>query len=366
MTGELRVHGMGRELVAPDWPTLTLPEVVALLRRYGLAARRILWSSPRPLSAAALVQTDDRDVFVKRHASVVRTVNGLAEEHAFADHLRARDVPVPEVLTDLTGRRAIASGPWTWEVHARGRGEDTYRDVLSWEPVLIRDHAFAAGAMLAQLAVAAEGFAAPARRPQLLVASSGAICAPDLLPAVEQYVGARPLLHAALTGRDWRGDVERVLVPFHARLVPHLPGLAPGWTHGDGHASNFLWRGSDVTDVLDLGLCDRTTPLFDLATAMERHCITWLDPTPTVRFDLIDALLTGWSSVRPLTAGDAAALPDLLPLVHVEFALSEMAYFHGVTRSTKNAQLAYDGYLLGHARWFDSDRGRALRERLAG
>ena len=79
----------------------------------------------------------------------------------------------------------------------------------------------------------------------------------------------------------------------------------------------------------------------------------------------MDALLAGWSSVRPLTAADTAALADLLPLVHIEFALSEMAYFHGVTRSAENVALAYDGYLLGHASWFDSDRGRRLRARIS-
>lgn len=357
---------MAGELVAPDWPPLTLPEVAPLLQRYGLAARRISWASPRPLSAAALVETDDGAVFVKRHASVVRSVDGLGEEHAFADHLRGRGIPVPEVLADQTGRRAIAAGPWTFEVHAVGQGEDTYRDVLSWQPFFQVDHAYAAAAMLARVAVAGESFAAPARRPQLLVASAGAICAPDLLPALEEYVDARPLLQVALTGRDWRGDAERVLVPWHARLAPHLPELTPGWTHGDGHASNFLWRGKAVSDVLDLGLCDRTTPLFDLATAIERHCLSWLEPVPAVRVELMDALLAGWSSVRPLTAADTAALAALLPLVHMEFALSEMAYFHGVTRSAENVSLAYDGYLLGHASWFDSDSGSALLARLRG
>ena len=360
MTDDLLVHGMGRELVAPDWPALTLPEVADLLRPYGLSARRLAWLSPRPLSAAAVVQTDRRAVFVKRHSSVVRTVNGLAEEHAFADHLRERGIPVPAVLTDQHGLRAIAIGPWTYEVHEQGRGADTYRDVPSWEPFLSCADSFATGAMLARIALAAAGFDAPTRRPQLLVASAGAILAPDLLPALEQHVRARPLLQAALRGRDWRADVERLLVPLHARLVPHLEGLATGWTHGDGHASNFMWRGSQVSDVLDLGLSDRTTPLFDLASAIERHCIGWLDPMPMVRFDFLAALLAGWSSVRPINARDAAALAALVPLVHVEFALSELAYFDRVTGSAQHAQLAYDGYLLGHARWFASEPGTEL------
>lgn len=355
---------MERDLVEPDWPPLTLLEITDLLRSYGLTAKQVLWHSPRPLSAAAVVQTDQRIVFVKRHAAVVRSVDGLADEHDFADHLRQGGIPIPIVLADQNGLRAVAIDRWTYEVHEQGRGEDSYRDIPSWEPFLNGADSFAAGAILARISNAAAGFDRVLRPPQLLVASAGAILAPELLPALDRYVAARPLLQAALLERDWRTDIEQVLTPLHADLVPQLDRLAPGWTHGDGHASNFLWHGSEVTDVLDLGLSDRTTPLFDLASAIERHCISWLDPVPTVRFDLLQALLSGWSSIRPLTATDTAALSALLPLVHVEFALSELAYFHGVTGSAQNTDLAYDGYLLGHARWFDTQRGLELRARL--
>jgi Ser/Thr protein kinase RdoA (MazF antagonist) len=362
---DLRVHGMGRELVAPDWPPLTLPEVRRLLRRYGRAAQAIRWPSPRPLSAAALVETDGGVVFVKRHAAVVRTVDGLREEHAFAAHLRAAGVPVPQLLPDEAGTSAVSDGAWTWEVQAQGEGADTYRDTLSWEPVRTAAHAFACGAALARIALAAKDFSAPARQPQLLVSSWQAMSAPDLLPALEAFVAARPLLAAALADKDWQADVRRVLGPLHAQLVPHLPALPSSWTHGDGHASNFLWQGDRVSAVLDLGLADRTTPLLDLATALERHCISWLDREPVVRLDLVDAIVAGWHAVRPLTPAEVAALPAVLPLVHVEFALSETAYFAGVTRSAANVDLAYDGYLLGHAAWFAGPAGGALRAHLA-
>jgi hypothetical protein len=50
----------------------------------------------------------------------------------------------------------------------------------------------------------------------------------------------------------------------------------------------------------------------------------------------------------------------VLPVVHVEYALSEIEYFADVVASPANAELAYDGYLLGHARWFSSTDGAAL------
>ena len=74
------VHGMGTENVVPDWPALTLAEVDAVLRRYPQAggARALTWRSPRPLSAAGLVETArGGSVFVKRHHRRVRSVEGL-------------------------------------------------------------------------------------------------------------------------------------------------------------------------------------------------------------------------------------------------------------------------------------------------
>ncbi|MFC8429505.1 hypothetical protein [Streptomyces sp. NPDC057253] len=60
----------------------------------------------------------------------------------------------------------------------------------------------------------------------------------------------------------------------------------------------------------------------------------------------------------------STALPALLPLVHAEFALSELGYFHGITRSAHNARLAYE-YYVGHAEWFAGADGRRLLRRLA-
>jgi hypothetical protein len=46
--------------------------------------------------------------------------------------------------------------------------------------------------------------------------------------------------------------------------------------------------------------------------------------------------------------------------VHAEFALSELAYFHGVTGSSADCDAAYSDFLLGHAAWFGTQAGRAF------
>jgi Ser/Thr protein kinase RdoA (MazF antagonist) len=93
--------------------------------------------------------------------------------------------------------------------------------------------------------------------------------------------------------------------------------------------------------------------------------VTWLDlaGTGTARADLdaAAAFLDRYQAVRPLSAAEAEALPDVLPVVHVEYALSELDYFTTITRSAANADLAYE-YLIGHARWFGGPQGAALLE----
>jgi len=79
-----------------------------------------------------------------------------------------------------------------------------------------------------------------------------------------------------------------------------------------------------------------------------------------VHLDLLDAMLDGYAATLPLTARQMRALAALLPLVHAEFALAELDYFHGVTQSPQNASLAYDTYFLGHADWFHSSEGQRL------
>jgi Ser/Thr protein kinase RdoA (MazF antagonist) len=230
--------------------------------------------------------------------------------------------------------------------------------VPSWEPFAGVDDARAAGAALARLSACAESFDAPARPPRLLVAGWHGVTAAGL----RTYVRTRPQVAHALGNR--LAEVEDVLAPLQERLAPLLAGLAPGWTHGDGHASNLLWTGDAVSAVLDLGLCDRTTPIFDLATAIERNAVSWLSDAPSADLPLVDGLVDGWDAERPLTDSERAALPELLPLVHVDFALSELAYYDGWWGSPDNAALALDGYLLGHARWASSPAGAALLEHL--
>jgi Ser/Thr protein kinase RdoA (MazF antagonist) len=384
-------HGMGKALVEPDWPPLTDDEVSTVLARYGWpdGAAAVSWRSPRPMSAAAVVQCGGEGVFVKRHHTRVRTAGQLAAEHALAAHLRALGVAVPAVLRTVeptvkgdgeggTGRRVageattVTSGDYVYEVHALAEGLDLYRDVPSWSPFTSPGHAHAAGAALARFHRASASFGLPERPPGVLTSSCAVVTAPDPVAAVARLAARRPGLASYLDQRPWRDDLTRYHLPAIRQVAPLLGALGRLWGHGDWHPSNLTWTSAspdaDVAAVIDLGLANRTFAAHDLAVAIERSAVAWLDLADTghagADIPAVDALLDGYQTVRPLTRAELAAVALLLPVIHVEYALSEVEYFTSVVASPDNADLAYDTYLVGHTRWFGSPEGSALLSHL--
>lgn len=360
-----RVFGMGSDpLVAPDWPPLTLPEIAAVLSPdidIELSGT-IEWNSPRPLSATARVRTTaGESVIVKRLPRILRDATALAEEHAFMNHLREDGIPIPGVL--LTREH----GEFTYEVQQLGRGEDLYGNVFSWSPYHSTAQAEAAGRMLAQLHLAAQGYDAPARPPRPLLSSFTIFSAPDPIAAIERYAADRPALAAFLAERDWRTDVKRLHLPIHARLYPLLEDLTPQWTHNDWHGTNLLWQHETPATVIDFGLCDRATAIHDVAIAIERCAVDWISlrdgGSANIQYAQAEALLEGYRSLRPFTPAESRALPDLLPLVHAEYELSEIDYFLTVIPggNVANAEIAYHHYFLGHTEWWStSETARTL------
>lgn len=364
-----QVHGMAGACEPAHWPPLTHAEVTALLARYPdiRGPLEITWHSPRPLSAACLVRSADGTVFVKRHHVVVRSVATLGEEHRFMDHLRDRGIPVPRVLADRHGETALRIGDWVYEVHARAAGDDAYRDAISWAAPDSPAHARAAGAMLARLHTAAVTYRAPQRGTHLLVARAELLCAADPVAALEAQLPGRPALAGYLHRRDWKADLAATLAPWHGLIQPRLQRQPRQWTHGDWHVSNLCWSGggdaATVVAVFDFGLAAATFALFDLATAIERNAVAWLaldSGAAAARIDIALALIEGYRSAAPLDAADVHLLADLLPLVQLDFALSEVDYLQATGHPAAAADVAYYTFLRGHAAWFATPAGQSL------
>jgi Ser/Thr protein kinase RdoA (MazF antagonist) len=370
---------MGTSLVEADWPALTNDEVRSVLHHFdqheamtASQAAVVSWQSPRPMSTGALVRFANGTIFVKRHHVAVRSPERLRVEHGLASYLRARGQSLPAVLRRANGDTVVRDGDFIYEVHEKATGVDLYRDVPSWYPFTSLDHARAAGCALALFHRAARDFSLPASAPGVLASSTAIIASSDPLVELDRLIAERPGLARAVSHRSLVEDFSHYHLPAIEKTAPLLRALASQWGHGDWHASNLTWSSrrpnATVAGVFDLGLSNRTFAVHDLAVALERSTVDWLDVAGTglVTADLsaVDALLDGYEVVHPLDECEWAALVAVLPVVHLEYALSEVEYFAEVVRSPTNADLAYDGYFIGHSKWFEEAAGLSLLEHL--
>ena len=234
------VHGMGRELCEADWPALTNDEVRAVLDRFERHAESgasrdaaISWHSPRPMSAAALVNFANCTLFVKRHHVAVRAPERLRVEHEFARYLRARGQPLPRVLRDARGDTVVRDGDFIYEVHERVAGVDLYRDVPSWYPFTSLGHARAAGRALARFHRAARNFPSPPSEPGVLTNSAVIVASGDPLGELARLVAARPGLARAVAQRSLAEDFSHYHLRAIEKASPLLRALAPQRGHGD-------------------------------------------------------------------------------------------------------------------------------------
>jgi len=383
ITGELGdqapvAHGPAGTVETPDWPPLMLAEADTLLRSYPAArgAARLLTVSPRPFSAASVVETAGgagtlQQVFVKRHSHAVRSREGLMEEHRVLQFMAGSEWThgqqlVQAPLADATGETVRIEGGWIYEVHPVAPGVDLYREAHSWTPFQSVQHARAAGRAMAEMHRVLERYDGPPRMAQPLVTSWTIFAADDPETAMEAYLATRPALREYAEERRWRESMQELLLPWYAKLRGSLRHLKPLWTHNDFHASNLMWSADEpnaaVTAIVDFGLSDRTNAVHDLATAIERNTIEWLrmGDAEIVHFDHVDALLAGYEEVRPLNGLERRAIAAMLPLVHCEFALSETDYYLAVLKDRTKAYLGYEGYFLGHAAWFREGEGAEL------
>jgi Ser/Thr protein kinase RdoA (MazF antagonist) len=208
--------------------------------------------------------------------------------------------------------------------------------------------------------------------PGVLASSTAIVAAADPMAELDRIIAARPGLARAVAHRSLVEDFARYHLPIIEKAAPLLRALSSQWGHGDWHPSNLTWSSTSpnvtVEGVFDLGLSNRTFAVHDLAVALERSTVDWLDLAGTglVVADLgaVDALLDGYEEVQPLDESELAALVAVLPVVHLEYALSEVEYFAEVVRSQVNADLAYDGYFIGHTKWFEQVAGLTLLEHL--
>lgn len=368
-------HGMGESLEPKDWQDISAADLAQLQRLYpqlqGQAA--VLWRSPRPFSSAMLIQVNQAAYFIKRSHRSFRTAADLKQEHQLIQHLADQQLPLPKIICSKDGATAVELDDWSYEVHEKAPGLDLYADHLSWKPFFCAAHAAQAGQMLAALHKAAENYpAVQGRSAQQLISNQDLLLSDDIAQAIRQRIPNSPALSAYFADQELDQAWLSQLAHVHEKVKIAMQRAPKIWTHNDLHASNLLWSENsdqaEISTVIDFGLTDRNSAIYDLAVTVERNFIDWLALNQTQDIHVDEAGLQAFiqayvKHAHPLE--ELAILPELIKIVHTDFALSELEYFAGITRNFKHADAAYYDWLIAHTAWFFKPQGQQFCQKLA-
>ncbi|MEG2472927.1 phosphotransferase enzyme family protein [Acinetobacter sp.] len=368
-------HGMGESLEPKDWQDISAADLAQLQQRYpqlqGQAA--VLWRSPRPFSSAMLIQVNQAAYFIKRSHRSFRTAADLKQEHQLIQHLAEQRLPLPKIICSKDGATAVELDDWSYEVHEKAHGLDLYADHLSWKPFFCAGHACQAGQMLAALHKAAENYpVVQGRSAQQLISNQDLLLSHDIAQAIRQRIKNSSALSAYFAEKPLDQAWLSQLAHVHEKVKTAMQCAPKIWTHNDLHASNLLWsKNSDqaeISTVIDFGLTDRNSAIYDLAVTVERNFIDWLALNQTQDIHIDEAGLQAFiqayvKHAHPLE--ELAILPELIKIVHTDFAVSELEYFAGITRNFKHADAAYHDWLIAHTDWFFKPQGQQFCQKLA-
>jgi Ser/Thr protein kinase RdoA (MazF antagonist) len=334
------------------WDPISDAEVEAVLGSEAVAvARHRCW-----LFAVARCRTHRGDVYLKRQPPMGRRIAQVEWQHRLANHLADRGVPATRALG------LVEHGGHWYEVHEPAAGDDVYAGVESWDPFATEAHAVAAGGALARLHVAGADF--PDRRPQPQAGFVVQLGMVSLSPvdAVAALAGARPAVADYLAGRRWEVDVAAAYDAVFRRLRPVVSQLEPAPLHGDWQTNNLFFAGDEVSGIIDFHQADFGPRTLDLAVAVERNCFFWnrISAGEDAAFDLSHAaaLVGAYDAVSPLTPVERAAFADVLQACQFEYGISFLDYYWGVEHDREKADWAWETFVLGHARWWESAPGR--------
>ena len=375
-------HGMGSDWENKDWLHITVSELHCLQSYYPClqGSVQILWCSPRPFSSAVLIevvqalastgQTNLHPYFIKRSHRSFRRAQDILQEHAVLQHLASKNIPVATLITSNCGQTALELGDWTYEVYEKAAGFDLYVDQQSWTPFFYTEHAAKVGSLLAKLHDAVQDFPkVHGRSTRYLVSNQQLLESENIVTAIQQRIDNSPELSRYFADKNLDAVFLERIFQTHHKIKHVLQQATKIWTHNDLHASNLFWStqsaDANITAVIDFGLSDRNSALYDLAITIERNFIDWLALEHTSQISIDEAGLSAFlqaycAEIHPQQ--DFSILPELLKIVHLDFAFSELEYFVGITQNLKHADAAYYDWIVGHVNWFFTEQGQQFTQ----
>lgn len=352
------------DVVKPILEPMPTEELKAVIERYPVVGsyRDRRHDSRRPYGAGTLLETTEGAYYLKKRPGGFRHPADIRWRHRVIEHLSTAGFPTPRPVPNESGDTLTETGEFSYELYEAAVGEDLYQDFHSWMPPTRARHARAAGETLARLHAALddfplEGVTLPGDSPMTPMSARFDLAwAPDLTAAVERRIEAAPALAGFFSEVPWKQDISALYADWHQRLLGYLPEVKPAVTHGDWHVNNLLFDGDTVSSAIDFHLCDVSFRMYDLAVALDRNGIPWLeildgDPE-AVRWDVLEELIRGYSSVLPLSHAEVELLTALLPVHQLDLAISNVEYYLAHEGNRERADWAYHVYLLGHARHF--------------
>ncbi|CAM4338974.1 phosphotransferase enzyme family protein [Acinetobacter pragensis] len=368
-------HGMGESLEPKDWQDISASDLVHLQQLYPQLQGKIavLWRSPRPFSSAMLVQAGEAIYFIKRSHRSFRSAVDLLQEHQLIQYLSIQGISVPMLTVSQAGTTAVELGNWSYEVHEKADGFDLYADQLSWKPFFCAAHAAKAGEKLAVMHSAVQDYSVlHGRTATYLISNQNLLESDDIADAIQQRIKKSAALTAYFADKELDQTWLVQLRSVHEKIKSAMQQATKIWTHNDFHASNLLWTdqgdAADISTVIDFGLADRNSAIYDLAVTIERNFIDWLALAQDPEIYIDEAGLAAFVQAYMHQAGfskELEILPDLIKIVHTDFALSELEYFAGITCNLKHADAAYYDWLIAHTAWFFQPQGQQFCQKMA-
>jgi homoserine kinase type II len=282
--------------------TLSAADLQEILREFGEHGYR----AHQPIAVGTVntnvrVETGARTLFLRVNEG--KSADDVEREARIVLHAHLHNVPTPAPLLTANGDRPYL----TW------RGEHV--SVFPWvagrtlaRAEVTTSHAVAAGAALAGLHLAMEGFAD--HRPGRYE--------PD-------EIDARLARVAAMARPDLAGAVA-VLKPELARLhAERAPDLPMGIIHGDLFIDNVLYDDSGaLTALLDFEQASWGRLAYDLAVTTLAFGYGRDDFRP----EIVRALIDAYVAARPLTDAERAAFGAELRFVACRFAVTRITDVH--------------------------------------
>src|SRR3989344_2863232 len=239
------------------------------------------------------------------------------DAHIITEYARTRGVPVPEFMLTKEGKPWFLCEGSLWRCMKSMPGHG--------KKILTPDAAESAAALVGQF--------------HAVMAESGYICR----VAIPHFHDAPYIFKQCLEifdkekGSALFGVVAKEVEQYCALLPKQfLPDDLPQQlVHGDLKISNFLFRGSRATALLDFDTCMTHTPLVDIGDALRSWCNSAGEDTEYAVFDkkIYTAVMRGYLSTASFSSAECGLVPQAFRLIALECGIRflkdyfEDAYF---------------------------------------